>query len=167
MRRLYTVDEYRAKISAARDAVRPRLSLSTDIIVGFCGETEIEFGATEQLMREIEFDTVHLAAYSVRPGTAAARRADDIPIVEKKRRLNHLLGVQRDIASARNRAYVGAEIEVLVEGWSEDGRPYGRTRENKVTWLPERAAAPGSLTRARVVSATAWQLHAEPLGAAA
>jgi tRNA-2-methylthio-N6-dimethylallyladenosine synthase len=167
MRRLYTVDEYRAKISAARDTVRPRLSLSTDIIVGFCGETEAEFAGTEQLMRDIEFDTVHLAAYSVRPGTAAARRADEIPTVEKKRRLNHLLAVQRDIASSRNQAYVGTEIEVLVEGRAEDGRPYGRTRENKVAWLPIHRAKPGSLIRARVVSATAWQLHAEPLGAAA
>jgi tRNA-2-methylthio-N6-dimethylallyladenosine synthase len=167
MRRLYTVDEYRAKISAARETVRPRLSLSTDIIVGFCGETETEFAGTEQLMRDIEFDTVHLAAYSVRPGTAAARRADEIPTVEKKRRLNHLLAVQRDIASSRNQAYVGTEIEVLVEGRAEDGRLYGRTRENKVAWLPVHKAKPGSLIRAHVVSATAWQLHAEPLGAAA
>ena len=167
MRRLYTVDEYRAKIQAARDMVRPRLSLSTDIIVGFCGETEAEFAGTERLMREIEFDTVHLAAYSVRPGTAAARRVDDIPTAEKKRRLNHLLDVQRDIAASRNRAYVGTEIEVLVEGRSDDNRPYGRTRENKVAWLPVGAATAGSLVHARVVSATAWQLHSEPLGAAA
>jgi tRNA-2-methylthio-N6-dimethylallyladenosine synthase len=167
MRRLYTVDEYVEKIRCATDTVRPRLAVSTDIIVGFCGETEQEFAATESLMRELRFDVVHLAAYSVRPGTAAARRDDDVPLVEKKRRLNHLLAVQRDIAAQRNQEYVGETVEVLVEGWSEDGRPYGRSRENKVTWLPQNSAAVGSLVQARVVATSAWQLHAEPLGTAA
>ena len=167
MRRLYTVAEYRDKIERARAAVRPRLSLTTDIIVGFCGETEHEFLGTERLMREVRFDTVHLAAYSVRPGTAAARRPDDVPRDEKKRRLNHLLALQRDIAMERNRAYVGGEVEVLVEGRGEDGRLYGRTRENKVAWLPAAVAEPGMLARARVSGATAWQLHCEALGAAA
>jgi len=78
------------------------LAVTTDIIVGFCGETEEEFAGTEQLMRDVAYDVVHLAAYSVRPGTAAARREDDIPLVEKKRRLNHLLSVQRDIAAVEN-----------------------------------------------------------------
>src|SRR2546428_13786037 len=110
MRRLYTVDDYREKIRAATETVRPRLSLTTDIIVGFCGESEAEFAATESLMREIRFDTVHLAAYSVRPGTAAERRPDDVPLVEKKRRLNHLLAVQRGIAAERNQGYVGGSV---------------------------------------------------------
>ncbi|HEX6537824.1 MAG TPA: MiaB/RimO family radical SAM methylthiotransferase [Candidatus Dormibacteraeota bacterium] len=167
MRRLYTVDEYREKIVAARQAVRPRLSLSTDIIVGFCGETEAEFLGTETLLRDVSFDTVHLAAYSVRPGTAAARRADDVPAAEKKRRLNHLLALQRAIALERNQAYVGEDVEVLVEGAAEDGRPFGRTRENKVAWLAPASAAPGSLVRARVTGASAWQLHADGRSAAA
>src|SRR6202022_4649061 len=98
-------------------------------------------------MRELRFDTVHLAAYSVRPGTAAARRSDDVPLIEKKRRLNHLLAVQREIAAERNRAYIGCNVEVLVEGIAEDGRPYGRTRENKVAWLPPGHLDPGSLVQ--------------------
>jgi tRNA-2-methylthio-N6-dimethylallyladenosine synthase len=167
MRRLYTVDEYRAKIAEARSAVRPRLSLSTDVIVGFCGETENEFLGTERLLRELRFDTVHLAAYSVRPGTAAARRIDDVPAVEKKRRLNHLLALQREVAAERNREYIGTTVEVLVEGTAEDGRPYGRTRENKVTWLAPKSAVTGALVRARVTGASAWQLHAEALSTAA
>jgi tRNA-2-methylthio-N6-dimethylallyladenosine synthase len=161
------VQEYREKIAAAVATVKPRLSLSTDIIVGFCAETDAEFAATEALMREIRFDTVHLAAYSVRPGTAAARRSDDVPLIEKKRRLNHLLSVQREIAAARNREYLGGEIEVLVEGTAEDGRLYGRTRENKVAWLPAQTVPPGTLVRATVTETSAWQLHARPLGAAA
>ncbi|MFN2581428.1 MAG: MiaB/RimO family radical SAM methylthiotransferase [Candidatus Dormibacteria bacterium] len=162
MRRLYSVDEYCEKIAEARTRVGPRLSVTTDIIVGFCGETESEFQGTEALLRDIRFDTVHIAAYSVRPGTAAARRPDDVPQPEKKRRLNQLLQLQREIALERNRAYVGSEVEVLVEGVSDDGRPYGRTRENKVTWLPAGApASPATLVEARVTDASAWQLHAE------
>jgi tRNA-2-methylthio-N6-dimethylallyladenosine synthase len=119
------------------------------------------------LMREVRFDTVHLAAYSVRPGTAAARREDDVPQQEKKARLNHLLAMQREIAADRNALYVGSAVEVLVDGIAEDGRPYGRTRENKVAWLPAGAAQPGELHTAQVVAASAWQLQVQPVGAAA
>jgi tRNA-2-methylthio-N6-dimethylallyladenosine synthase len=167
MRRLYSVDDYRQKIRVARETVGRRMSLSTDIIVGFCGETDEEFAATEALMREIGFDTVHLAAYSPRPGTAAARRADDIPQEEKKRRLNHLLDVQRSIAAGINAAYVGTHVEVLVEGEADDGRLYGRTRENKVAWLPPDAAGAGELCTASVIAASSWQLHAQPFTPAA
>ena len=115
-------------------------------------------------MRELPFDTVHLAASSVRPGTAAARRIDDVPLPEKKARLNHLLSMQREIAAARNEQYVGSEVEILVDGIAEDGRPYGRTRENKVAWLPEGSALPGTLCAANVVASSAWQLQVLPVG---
>jgi tRNA-2-methylthio-N6-dimethylallyladenosine synthase len=161
MRRVYTVADYRAIIDRARAAV-PALSLSTDIIVGFCGETEAEFEGTERLLREVRFDVVHLQAYSPRPGTAAARRPDDVPLVEKKRRLNHLLAVQREIALERNLALCGTEVEVLVESVTDDRRPFGRSRGNRVTRLAEGSAVAGELVRAEVRSATAWQLVAEP-----
>ncbi len=161
MRRLYTVDHYKDVIAQARATV-PDLSLTTDIIVGFAGETEAEFLGTEQLMRDVRFDTVHLAAYSVRPGTAAARREDDIPVVEKKRRLNHLLAIQREIATEINAAYLGRDVEVLVEGVAADGRAYGRTRQNKTCWLPAGSATAGTLVRARVTDASGWQLLADP-----
>ncbi len=167
MRRLYTVDEYREKIAAAVGTVGARLALSTDIIVGFCGETDAEFAGTEALMRELRFDTVHLAAYSVRPGTAAARRVDDVPREEKRARLNHLLALQREVAAERNAAYVGHEVELLVEGVAADGRPYGRTRENKVAWLPVGGGSVGELRTARVTESSAWQLQVEPVGTAA
>ncbi len=86
MRRGYTLDEYREKIQCVRE-LWPNITLSTDVIVGFCGETEQEFQHTLDLLKEIRFDVVHVAAYSVRPGTVAARWDDDIPLVEKKRRL--------------------------------------------------------------------------------
>jgi tRNA-2-methylthio-N6-dimethylallyladenosine synthase len=162
MRRLYGVADYRAIVERAVGTV-PGLTLSTDVIVGFCGETEEELAGTERLLREVRFDVVHLQAYSPRPGTAAARRADDVPLEEKKRRLNHLLAVQREIALERNRALLGREVEVLVEGVGEEGRPFGRSRGNRVTWLPPGCAVTGDLVRATVREATAWQLVADPV----
>jgi tRNA-2-methylthio-N6-dimethylallyladenosine synthase len=166
MRRIYTVDEYLAKIRAARATV-PELGLTTDIIVGFSGETEAEFLGTEALLRTVGFDVVHLQAYSVRPGTAAARRPDDIPIEEKKRRLNHLLDLQRQIALERNQGLVGRAVEVLVESVTADGRPFGRTRQGKIALLPAGSAAAGELVEGRVQTATAWQLSADVEAAAA
>ena len=166
MRRVYTVDQYLEKIALARSIV-PDLALTTDIIVGFSGETEAEFLGTERLLRDVRFDTVHLQAYSVRPGTAAARRPDDVPLEEKKRRLNHLLDLQRRIALERNLRLVGREVEVLVEGLAADGRPFGRTRQGKVALMPPGSAATGELHRARVHGATAWQLALEAEAAAA
>ncbi len=165
MRRLYTVDEYLAAIASARATV-PGLGLTTDIIVGFSGETEAEFLGTERLLRTVRYDVVHLQAYSVRPGTAAARRPDDVPLIEKKRRLNHLLSVQRTIALERNQDLVGQSVEVLVEGLAEDGRPYGRTRQGRVAFLPAGSAAAGDLRVARVVDVSAWQLSAQLAAAA-
>ena len=164
MRRVYTVDAYLAIIATARAAV-PDLAVSTDIIVGYCGETDAELAGTERLMREVRFDVVHLQAYSPRPGTAAARREDDVPLQEKKRRLNHLLALQREIALERNLALIDTEVEVLVEGVTAGGRPFGRSRQNRVTHLPAGAAVTGDLVRATVREATAWQLEAGPLPA--
>jgi tRNA-2-methylthio-N6-dimethylallyladenosine synthase len=166
MRRLYSVDEYLAKIDLARRTI-PALGLTTDIIVGFSGETEAEFLGTERLLRTVGFDVVHLQAYSVRPGTAAARRADDVPLAEKKRRLNHLLDLQRQIALERNLRLVGGRVEILVEGTTEDGRPFGRTRQGRIALLPRASAAPGELCEATVRAASAWQLSADVEAAAA
>jgi tRNA-2-methylthio-N6-dimethylallyladenosine synthase len=166
MRRLYTVDDYLGKIRTARTIV-PELGLTTDIIVGFSGETEAEFLGTEALLSRVGFDVVHLQAYSVRPGTAAARRPDDVPIEEKKRRLNHLLDLQRQIALERNQALIGRRVEVLVESVTADGRPFGRTRQGKVALLPVGSAAAGELVEGRVRTASAWQLSADVEAAAA
>ncbi|HAT45317.1 MAG TPA: tRNA (N6-isopentenyl adenosine(37)-C2)-methylthiotransferase MiaB, partial [Ktedonobacter sp.] len=83
----------------------PGITLSTDVIVGFCGETEEEFQHTLDLLKEIRFDVVHVAAYSVRPGTVAARWDDDIPLAEKKRRLHAVEEVQSAIALEINQQY--------------------------------------------------------------
>lgn len=158
MKREYSVAEYLRILERARARV-PGVALTTDIIVGFCGETEAEFEATYRMLEMVEFDTVHIQAYSPRPGTAAYRREDDVPRAVKSDRLHRVLDLQRAISERRNQALVGQMVEVLVEGTGQDGRPYGRTRQGRLVWS-DQAAAPGDLVQLRVTSATAWQLIA-------
>jgi tRNA-2-methylthio-N6-dimethylallyladenosine synthase len=158
MKREYSVREYLDILQRARARI-PGVSLSTDVIVGFCGETDEEFVATYQMLEEVEFDTVHIQAYSPRPGTAAFRRADDVPRPVKSERLQRVLELQRRISTKRNSALVGKKVEVLVEGVGQDGRPFGRTRQNRVVWL-DQSCAVGSVIERTVLSATAWQLVA-------
>jgi tRNA-2-methylthio-N6-dimethylallyladenosine synthase len=114
MGRQYTVAHYRERLEKIRAAV-PGIAISTDVIVGFCGETEGQFQATLQALRDIRFDTVFAAAYSPRPGTPALRMADDVPAAVKRRRLNELLAVQEKIGLERNKQWLGRDVEVLVE----------------------------------------------------
>jgi tRNA-2-methylthio-N6-dimethylallyladenosine synthase len=93
----------------------PGISVSTDVIVGFCGETEEQFQATLGVLEELHYDTVFAAAYSPRPGTPALRMADDVPAAVKRRRLNELLARQESIGLERNREWLGRDVEVLVE----------------------------------------------------
>src|SRR5256886_6532682 len=133
MKRGYTLDEYRDRIEQLR-TLWPGVSLSTDIIVGFCGEAEEEFQHTLDLLEEVRFDVVHVAAYSVRPGTVAARWEDDIPLAEKKRRLHAVEEVQARIALELNEPSIGKVEEVLVEDTNNShGRHQwkGRNRTNK------------------------------------
>jgi tRNA-2-methylthio-N6-dimethylallyladenosine synthase len=114
MGRQYTVEHYRERLARIREAV-PGIAVSTDVIVGFCGETEVQFQATLSVLEELQFDTVFAAAYSPRPGTPALRMADDVPAAVKRRRLNDLLARQESIGLERNREWLGREAEVLVE----------------------------------------------------
>ncbi len=114
MGRQYTLAHYKLRLARIREAV-PGIAVSTDVIVGFCGETEAEFQATLAALEEIRFDTVFAAAYSPRPGTPALRLADDVPPAVKRRRLNELLARQHTIGLERNREWLGRDVEVLVE----------------------------------------------------
>src|SRR5579864_6366696 len=139
MKRGYTLDEYRSRIERVR-TLWPGISLSTDIIVGFCGETEREFQHTLDLLEETRFDVVHVAAYSPRPGTLAARWEDDIPLPEKKRRLHAVEEVQTHIAFEINQQYLNKIEEVLVEDTNmTHGRQQlkGRNRTNKLVFFPQ------------------------------
>ena len=114
MGRQYSIAHYRERLDRIRAAV-PGIAVSTDVIVGFCGETQEQFEATLDLLREVRYDQVFAAAYSPRPGTPATRLADDIPADVKRERLNVLLSVQEGIGFERNRERLGSCVSVLVD----------------------------------------------------
>ena len=163
MARGYQMRHYRAIVERAR-TLMPDIGLVTDVIVGFPGESEEAFLNTRRLLEEIEFDVVHLAMYSPRPGTFAAdRMADDVPAAEKLRRLNDLLALQKSIAARKTARWVGRNVQVLVEGHDELGRVYGRIRQGKrAIVLKGSGIAPGELIDLRVMQATAGQLTGLP-----
>lgn len=170
MKRGYTVDEYCERIDRVR-ALWPAISLSTDVIVGFCGETEEEFQHTLDLLEKIRFDVVHVAAYSVRPGTVAARWEDDVPLAEKKRRLHVIEELQAEIALEINQQYVSRMEEVMIEEQNTShGRQQwkGRNRANKWVFFPQPAEheaqtlqnlQPGDIVKVRIEHATSWSLQ--------
>jgi tRNA-2-methylthio-N6-dimethylallyladenosine synthase len=163
MARGYQMRHYRAIVERAR-TLMPDIGLVTDVIVGFPGESEEAFLNTRRLLEEIEFDVVHLAMYSPRPGTFAAdKMPDDVPAAEKLRRLNDLLALQKSIAARKTARWVGRNVEVLVEGHDELGRVYGRIRQGKrAIVLKGSGIAPGELIDLRVMQATAGQLTGLP-----
>jgi tRNA-2-methylthio-N6-dimethylallyladenosine synthase len=131
MQRLYTREQYMSRIAWMKAAKRP-IAISTDIIVGFPGETEADFDATLALIEEVEYDSIFSFKYSRRPNTAALRLDDQIPEEEKSRRLTVLQEKQRAIQVRRNAAYVGTVEECLVEGFNQaTGQWIGRTSQNK------------------------------------
>jgi tRNA-2-methylthio-N6-dimethylallyladenosine synthase len=134
MRRPYTTAEYRYIVSEIRDTI-PDVTVSTDIIVGFPGETETQFENTLRLVDELRFDKVHGAAYSTRPGTIAARTMeDDVPEEAKRRRLKELESLQESILTDINAAYMSQTVQVLAEN-RKRGRWTGRTRGNKLVYF--------------------------------
>jgi len=144
MRRGYTAEAYLKKIERLRQLV-PDISLSTDIIVGFPGETEADFQATMRLMREAAYDHAYIFKYSPRPGTDAARREDDVPQPVKAERNQALLALQADICLRRHRALEGREVEILVEDRGRfEGQWFGRTRGNHGVIVPARPARQGA-----------------------
>ena len=185
MARGYQVRHYRALVEEAR-RLMPDLGLYTDVIVGFSGETQEMFEQTRGLLREIEFDVVHLAQYSTRRGTYAADHwPDDVAADEKRRRINELLELQREIARRRAERWIGRTVEVLVEGADELGRPFGRSRQGKRTAVlgaclassgrpplplagqePRTPLQVGTLVPVRVDQATAGQLAGRPVSPA-
>ncbi len=184
MGRQYTVGHYLERLGRIRDAV-PGIALSTDVIVGFCGETEAEHGATLRLLEAIRFDQVFAAAYSERPGTPAEHLADDVPAADKRRRLVELLDVQERIGHERNRAWLGRTAQVLLDAvvpprrHAHDDEPAGtdeprdafahlpdglahlsgRSRENKLVHVAGSPAMLGSLVEVRIEHAGPYALR--------
>jgi tRNA-2-methylthio-N6-dimethylallyladenosine synthase len=163
MARGYQTRHYRAIVENAR-RLMPDIGLATDVIVGFPGESESAYLNTRALVEEMEFDVVHIAMYSKRPGTVAATRMeDDVPHEEKLRRLNDLLALSREIAARKTARWIGRDVEVLIEGRDGLSRPYGRIRQGKRTnVLRAGSIAAGDLVKVRVLEATAGQLTGLP-----
>ena len=180
MGRQYTIDHYLERLARIRDAV-PGIAISTDVIVGFCGETDEQFRSTLRLLETVRYDQVFAAAYSERPGTPATRLADDVPADVKRARLNELLAVQEGIGLERNRAWVGREVEVLVDAVTaprvhdHDHDPAGpalargpmvsgRSRQNKLVHLPGGPDLLGRLVTARIDHAGPYALRGALVG---
>ena len=158
MRRGYTVEQYRKLIRAIRYHI-PQISLSTDIIVGFPGETEEQFEHTSSLLEEMRFDVVHVAAYSPRPGTIAGRKYEDnVPPEIKRKRLNKVEQLQANIAAELNSAYRGKTVEVLVEG-EKRGKWHGRTRSDKIVFFENKDDCTGQLVEIRIEKTSPWALQ--------
>ena len=134
MRRGYTADDYRRLVERIRKKI-PDVAIATDVIVGFPGETEEQFMRTYRLLEELRLDVVHIARYSERPGTVAARfMKDDVPEEEKWRRFRMLEKLQERIAAEINARYLGETVEVLFEE-KVKGRWKGRTPQNKLVFV--------------------------------
>jgi tRNA-2-methylthio-N6-dimethylallyladenosine synthase len=162
MRRGYTVDEYRRLIAYIRERL-PGAGIATDVIVGFPGESEEQFQHTYGLLEELELDMAHVAMFSPRPGTAAARWPDDVPLAEKKRRLLAINDLQACLASRINARLLGQTVEVLVEG-QHRGKWQGRTRSNKLVFFTDQADWRGRLALVRVERTSPWSLQGTVVG---
>ena len=163
MKRGYTSDGYREAVARLREAV-PEIALTTDVIVGFPGETVEEFDMTRRFMDEIAFDNAFIFKYSPRPGTEAEKMKDDVPAEEKMRRNQVLLDDQNRRGLALNEALVGTTQEVLVEGVSlrNAERWTGRSRGNKiVVFAPVPEVREGDIVNVRIERAMAQTLYGE------
>ena len=158
MRRGYTVEQYVGLIQRIRQSI-PHISLSTDVIVGFPGENEGQFRKTYDLLGDLRFDTVHVACYSPRLGTIAARKLnDDVSTAEKVRRREMVEGLQECIATEINGKLLGQIVEVLVEG-REKGKWRGRTRTDKLVFFMNEAVHTGQLVNVIIEKTSPWSLQ--------
>jgi tRNA-2-methylthio-N6-dimethylallyladenosine synthase len=175
MGRQYSIAHYLERVAAIRAAI-PGISITTDVIVGFCGESDAAFEATLRLLETVRYDQVFAAAYSERPGTPAARLPDDVPPATKRRRLNELLAVQERIGLERNLGWVGSRVEVLVDTLTpprthdHDGETVvpttagmvaasGRSRQNKLVHLEAPESLVGSIVQVTVEAAGPYSLR--------
>ena len=161
MRRGYTSGAYLEKVKRLKRLV-PEISLSTDIIVGFPGETDKDFAATERLMREVGYDNAFIFKYSPRPGTDAAAREDDVPTPIKEERNQRLLSLQKELQLQRNRSRVGREVEILVEQRGKHERQwFGHTRGHLGVIVESADELTGRFVTARITRAMEHTLFGE------
>ena len=163
MNRKYTREWYLGRIEAIR-RILPGCSISTDLIAGFCTETDDDHRQTLSLMEEVDYASAFMFKYSERPNTKAARHmADDVPDGVKTARLNEIIALQNELSLRSNRLDVGREFEVLVEGVSKrsDRQLFGRTSQNKVVVFDRGDARVGDYVRVRVTDCSSATLHGQ------
>ncbi len=167
MHRGYSAEDYRRLVEKIRQRLnghRPGVSIATDIIVGFPGETDAQFQRTFDLLEDLKLDVAHLARYSPRPGTVADRRfADDVPSAEKMRRFRILEQQQERIAGEIAGRYLGERVNVLFEE-KVKGRWKGRTPTNKLVFVEAEDDLTGKVLNVRITWAGPWSMQAERVG---
>lgn len=162
MNRQYTVKQYKEIIKKIRTAI-PDCAISTDIIVGFCGETDEEFEGTYNLFKEMEWDMAYLARYSPRPGTTSGTAwEDDVPKATKAARWHQLNDFLNICSLEKNKACEGKTMEVLVESFNkETGECEGKARNNKVVQFPGKPEQIGELLKVKITKGLQWLLKGE------
>lgn len=165
MNRKYTREWYLDRIAAIRKRL-PECAISTDLIAGFCGETDDDHAQTLSLMREVGYDFAYMFKYSERPGTKAQRTmTDDIPEEVKTARLTEIINLQNELSLESNRHDVGRHFEVLIEGTSKRSEEeiFGRTSQNKVVVLPRMNYRPGDYVHVLITDCSSATLIGTPL----
>jgi len=158
MRRGYTVEHYLKLVTEIRNKIAG-VAISTDVIVGFPGETKDHFEQTYNLLAELRFDSIHVACYSPRPGTIASRELeDDVPITEKKQRLKQVEQLEEGIAAEINAKLKGRSVEVLVEG-EKGGKWQGRTKTGKLVFFTSDSNLVGKLKSIKIEKTSPWALQ--------
>jgi tRNA-2-methylthio-N6-dimethylallyladenosine synthase len=164
MKRAYTRTRYLEKVAMVRDAI-PDVAVTTDIIVGFPGETEADFEQTLSLVEEASYDQAYTFQYSSRPMTDAADMPDHLPKEVVQERFERLVALQERISLERNQALVGRAEEVLVEGSSkkDSSKATGRTRTNRLVHFAAPGSVEGSFRKVRITAAHPHHLDAVAL----
>lgn len=160
MNRGYTRETYLDLVEYIRSKI-PQCSITTDIIVGFPGETEEDFQETLDIVKQVRFDAAYTFLYSPRSGTPAASLPNQLSMEEKKKRLQSLMKIQNDNSLAINKGIIGRNVEVLVEGVSKTSENTfsGRTRTNKVVVFPGQEDLIGRLVTVKIEDAKTWHLE--------
>ncbi len=162
MNRGYTAGDFLGIVRRAR-ALIPGINITTDLIVGYPGETDADFRKTLKLIEEARFGTIFVAKYSPRPGTRSARLPDDVPAEVKDARLQEVLSLARRIGLSLNEGFIGKDVEVLVEGCNRDGNWYGRTDDHRTVIITGEKVRLGEFISVRITGASASGLSGEPL----
>ncbi len=160
MNRKYTREEYLSKVAKIKEVI-PECSITTDIIAGFCGESEQDHQDTLSIMRMVGYDMAFMFQYSERPNTKAARHfPDDVPDEIKSARLNEIIELQQELSLAQNQKDLGKVFEVLVEGYSKKSKEelQGRSSQNKVCVFPAGNHKVGDYVKVRITSCTSATL---------